>query len=1515
MTNQKNEQVIYIEKEIESVKKKYLSNAIDIISDFNNENKTKNDYKSRQIYELMQNADDCFTDECQEIKIKFILRDNYLIILNNGSPFNGRGVASLMHTDASSKYENTIGCKGLGFRSVLNWSSDISIYTKDFNVYFSETKAREQLDFYKTNTDRTHIDELNKIDRIAILCSASVDNDLVLKNTYLEDGYTTAVVLNCENKYIETIQNQLVEFQFEELLFLKHIRTIEIVSPKATRKIDAVKDKDFCGIEEGEKRTFWKVWSKEGTIPQFNGSNKKYELTIAYSDDSQVREDVRQHGFLYSYFKTDMPMPLPFLVHGTFDLSSERNKLVKENENNKRLLDILIDFIIEKSVEITSTNKCDYEALKFVIPSKEVYFLDSEYNFTNNIKTKIKTCKVFPSINGNYLSLEDKPRYSDNRFDLVVDKNSFSNLLIYCNDAKIREFIKECGISFYPYNEFCKLAVANGDDYIKDGKNVEIIKLYLEEYRYSATYGPFLLTDSDGKRICDKSTKIFNNPVNIFNLPTWSKMRFVNKELEAKLYNALNVKTGRELVNKLSMFNMEEYSFDRVVNELNKQCDSADKVKDFLKWLYESWMKNNQVFLSSLTNIDLKIVLKNDAVEPCFNCYFGIEYGNNIGQRLLDSSEIEPKYIADKETLGFSEIDDRTFVEFLEYIGVSKYPRIENIKLPNEMNRDYLEFNSKCNPVIYTDKGEAVSNDDFAYKLDSTLIKVDSIKGIDKILLNSDFEDIIFWILNDNDLYQHITSKSEINDKSSIIGLPKYKYSQRTIKKSYMSSWLKKVFSEVKWLNTKSGKKENSYNTMFADYSLSPVIETLNINYEKLEAMFEKRVKNEVDAFFENLGIVEDFSNLPKTKIYECLLSLPNLDSSDFVIGKRIYTQLNKRIDKNDIDDLIFENERYEEFKKDGLVLAKQNGKTSYMHHDEVFYVENKIYSNEILDKFPTLILGKRAGKNKVKKMFAVRSIDEVVNANVISRNEHSCNKAFQDYYVKLLPYIYSRRIAKDNKNVDLNRLKRTKIILVCEAVVEYSSGESRIEGSLANYELIYANETAFIKVPTNIKTIDQLKQIMDFRMAFAEVITTIFKVESEKDTYSNMLSCKDIGELEKYLKDDDENLVDLNRSKELFSEQINYENEFWNTLFLITRIPKQELKEKYGKQLKEDFDYNNPNPKTIIYLFGLLKIDVSDYNEAAFKLIHLEDYYKDIFVQLKVTYREQYFLNKIKRIIESNGFKQDFESVVSMYDFTEHQFNNSIKEDPKIIYEEVFGIQISELEKENGNLEELKMHLRDEMINEESEKNDRIPPSKEDDSEPIDYIALNEEIAENADDTVLEAVTEKPQLRKKPSNGKRKNHVSKAYDTSLNKKKELNGFIAESKVFNTLKKRIGLNGSVLWVSSNGEKAHKCNQGDDSLGYDIEYVIDGVRHYAEVKGTSGKNVEFDLSRHEYEIGDEHKESYEVWFVFIEEDGEAGNPIRLGNIFMFEDNESFFHNSRFSVEESEFKIRAKIKRDE
>ncbi|MBO6284910.1 MAG: hypothetical protein J6O18_01175 [Bacilli bacterium] len=360
----------------------------------------------------------------------------------------------------------------------------------------------------------------------------------------------TAVVLRCDQSVLGAIEEQLRSIRFVELLFLKHIAEIRIETPNIQRHIRVIPSNPFR-IEDNDKTSSWRVWRKEGALAQNDGSQKHYELAIAYSEDPEVRELLKKEGCLYSFFKTEVPMRMPFLVHGTFELTSERNGLEKDNDNNRRLLSILTDFIVEIGEEIAHKREsADYAALMFVLPPTNGYF-NGGYDFYGELKSKIKGCRLFPSIRGEYLSLEDNPRYSLNRFDEVLNKEDFRALLIHCEDPRVEPFLSECRIFFYECGEFCKLINPRAEEYILSGTNVEIIHLYHEEFGSEVSFAPYLLVDSEGKRITDRSLKIFNNPTEAFALPSWSTMRFIDAKLWARLSEALEISRANDLAKAL----------------------------------------------------------------------------------------------------------------------------------------------------------------------------------------------------------------------------------------------------------------------------------------------------------------------------------------------------------------------------------------------------------------------------------------------------------------------------------------------------------------------------------------------------------------------------------------------------------------------------------------------------------------------------------------------------------------------------------------------------------------------------------------------------------------------------------------------------------------------------------------------------------------------------------------------------------------------------------------------------
>jgi hypothetical protein len=344
---------------------------------------------------------------------------------------------------------------------------------------------------------------------------------------------------------------------------------------------------------------------------------------------------------------------------------------------------------------------------------------------------------------------------------------------------------------------------------------------------------------------------------------------------------------------------------------------------------------------------------------------------------------------------------------------------------------------------------------------------------------------------------------------------------------------------------------------------------------------------------------------------------------------------------------------------------------------------------------------------------------------------------------------------------------------------------------------------------------------------------------------------------------------------------------------------------------LMQDFNYDDLNNDSsccaIISLFREIGISVDQYNQYAFDKIDLRAYYRNELRKRKVAYREKYFIYML-RVSDSIKTKSEFEAVKLKYDELALTAPNSVDAQINKIFENSICVSLDVLDRMEGDVEELVAKLITDQpipVPESTEISTSARPE-------IDYADLDSQIASS---TSAEAkIVDLSAVGNKTETTGSSRKSGGTYGLASTKSKEENGFIAESKVYHTLCAQIGPRGSVKWVSGNGHRAKANSCGDDSLGYDIWYSDeDGKKHYVEVKGSTSEHIEFVLTKNELEfaercVADGRADEYEIWYVRII-DKTPSVPYKLGNILMLGENESFFNNSRFSVEHNEFKIRA------
>lgn len=94
-------------------------------------------YNNRSFIELLQNADDA---GATEFYIECI--DNCLIVANNGRDFSDTDITSLCRSASSSKRRGqTIGYRGIGFKSVVGFAKEIHLISGDYEITFSKDKT------------------------------------------------------------------------------------------------------------------------------------------------------------------------------------------------------------------------------------------------------------------------------------------------------------------------------------------------------------------------------------------------------------------------------------------------------------------------------------------------------------------------------------------------------------------------------------------------------------------------------------------------------------------------------------------------------------------------------------------------------------------------------------------------------------------------------------------------------------------------------------------------------------------------------------------------------------------------------------------------------------------------------------------------------------------------------------------------------------------------------------------------------------------------------------------------------------------------------------------------------------------------------------------------------------------------------------------------------------------------------------------------------------------------------
>ncbi len=1112
-----------IEKLIATYTKTYLDNPSIMLSGYRQELQTVADYEGRQLLELMQNADDAGSDV---IVIHLDTEKHQLSVANNGTSFSADGVESLMYTGLSTKNKaEYIGNKGLGFRSILNWVNQVSVLTKEVSFRFSKAYS----EWYFEEYIGKEIEVKNRIAKevserkliageipVAALAFPEILNEV-------EKDYITKIVLDFKTEQLPKIEEQIASIQEEVLLFLPNIKSIvvlkdglEIVNFQKT--VDAISE---VVINENK----WNIFrSKE----LFYEGNVKFKYAIAWKDDLQT------NGMFYNYFPTDVATNLPCIIHATFDLTNNR-KEINETDANKHILEEIVKNLGEIADQRLKKETADWQAYKF-LTATSIENRDILKEFYTDLSKIRETVKVYPTVDHQYLLKADVVYHGEDFSTWVID-NEFGQEFTFLSlpiEERRTYFKKQ-----YKPSEIYKHITIIKDDLSLD-QRVSLLGIlarneqgYFNNFHESKTLLP-LLINSEGQVVSEK-IKVFTkntdgeqlvfpdyiNDIEFISTELYLKLRtdfkedIQNRKLEKESGDARAVKRFLDPVVNIGLDDITGV-IEHIITETKKKT-STDKDVETVKKMVQSLFsifKTNEDRRGNLSTIEkIPLLARDGSIVHSEDLYFGKEYRCGIDTEMIFEGVFENcQYLSSSDVFGLDDSQD-TIASFFTWLNVNRITKYQTISRSFER----YDGDNFVNHVLLLQE----NYDNNVHKN----YEVTSIVGFTEILKNPSFsiEKLIAWIVKDDKFMQALHADNEMF------------YIEYNRNRTYISNKPSYLQYQI--------QKSGLINNVIAGTQLQGFenIRSIDVN----DDLFQKLGLQdfEIQKAIHLLGIKSSINEIEPDKIYALLKSnsLTNVGNS-----QSFYKLLYEYFKANEDTQLKEYPLNFEEI----TYYARKGGfgkNYDLKPLDEVYYSDNKLLPQQLLNRYWFINLPKRIGENRVAKFFGVKLIKDMIsNIQFEIQEKHLFEKHLTDYMNKLKPFLLTYRLDMLTKESDkkdaANILKQMQIRLVKKAKYIVDGETFHFE----DYDFIPKDNIVVLQYSKDV-TLEILQKDAHFCDMIAEILSVIFKVADQNKTFRRIFKYG-VKETLHILKSDEKEdiLVEAQRLLGVSQQEIS----FWKRIF-----------------------------------------------------------------------------------------------------------------------------------------------------------------------------------------------------------------------------------------------------------------------------------------------------------------------------------------------------------------------------
>ena len=1118
----------WLSAEEEKTRKSYLAKPATLVGNYRNEMATTHDYEGREILELLQNAADQAKEADVPGRVVIELLPEGLVIANSGAAFSIGGVLSLENAYLSPKRHKRrqfIGNKGLGFRSVLNWTRAPLILSGSLRLAYNQDVSQQKLnELLEGSPELAGLvqEEAGESDALvipvlpfpgyrkdgnigALINDTPTQQLLKCCEKWRESGYSTAIGMPFEEATsFDTARRQIQALRPEILLFVDHLDEVRFIIDGEENRLWKLDGDDTAAMvmDNHDPLGIWQIHRTQGIIPddKLDKDQRRplnYELIIAVPEMVSLQE--LKVSPLFSYFPTTITLPLPVVCHATLELDQSRNH-VQPCRSNGYVFEQLACFLADVAEQRAAKCNVGAKAGFRILMPLETYPSDLKRDeFPERLIEAATRREIVPTLCGRSV-LAEQALYLNGASDSWLPKSSFEEVVpIWVSQE--RDFFESIGVKNMDTVTLRKRFLTIGDLTIR--QRAAFITGILKHNISADTHSSALLRSPSNQSIPDQAV-VFISPKGVIvpRLPDWVALWFLDDGLRSELMARLDVNDVRELQGKLSSFGLLEYSFARLISRLvaaanhrkKEQPDMSSSIeRDLLLLVFALYRSEGKSGSHPAFPDKTSLLLPSQVGRnfPAETLYVGRGYGanGNIVQALYEGWAPE-KLLVEPHFLGLT----GTVIEilnFLKWLGVAVWPRNKETNKPEPQYLHHV-LDRIPYPARFT------GNRDYIFNLRSDVkgSKINSamtLDGLNEILEKADSVAITAWLAFDGRAAEW--TRMNVNH-ASLTALTGGDWQPREYQ-GPIPSYIRWKLETTEWLIDKEQSRLRPKDCVLGQRAIE-VLFPRPANAGRNELVHYGISENDVIEGWRRSGVLTSLAELDLGDLYSRLLELPE-KQPEGRSARSLYRWLMDAADAA----LGEGGNALKRFFAEGQMWGRWGDKTGYFPVSELFHSDSEGLPTTLLHRLKIVDLPYRVGADKVKRIFGVEPIDRTAIKQQMK--SHRLAKDLDSEFQIAKPFLYKLRASQSSHTQYLSTLK-SLALKVCSdlcATMEYDGEEIDFElpiwGWLIDKDVLYIRSD-----PTEIVS-SQSALLAD---SIGAAIASIFRIGDGGD-FARMFLCR----------------------------------------------------------------------------------------------------------------------------------------------------------------------------------------------------------------------------------------------------------------------------------------------------------------------------------------------------------------------------------------------------------------------